>query len=141
MFEERNEEKVEITVGMSDEQATGITQGLSVLFGCQYDFLPHPQDVYNQLKSEKRVTYHDSLIKELKLFFYPLLKNGTISYEESQALFQVKECPDSLKVIFKQLANEKGIDISPAAYTLKKKASVPDQKKLLDSLITKLSNA
>ena len=141
MTDERNENSTGSSVNMDSTKAKGISDGLSVLFGCQYDFLPHPKDVYNQLKAEKRVIYHDSLITELKLYFQPLLENGTMTYDESQALFKVTECPDELKVIFKQIAKEKGIDISKAAYTPKRKASVQDEKQLVGSLMAKLSNA
>ena len=133
MANKSNENKDGSTI--SSENAKSIANGIAVRFGCKPEFQAHSLDEYRQLNAEKRITYHNSLIELMELDLAKKLEAGTLSYEAAQSLYKVDQLPSQVRAYYTQLANEKGIDISPASFTPKaKKAPKLSQEELINAV-------
>ena len=131
MADKSNENKAGSTISEAD--AKSIANGIAVRFGCKFDFEALPLDIYRQLKAEKRVVYHNSLIELVELDLTKKLIAGTLSYDAAQSLYKVDQLPSQVRAYYTQLANEKGIDISQASFAPKVKAPKLSQEELLDA--------
>ena len=132
MADKSNENKDRSTMSAADSKS--IANGIAVRFGCKPEFQAHSLDEYRQLKAEKRITYHNSLIELMELDLAKKLQAGTLSYEAVQSLYKVDQLPSQVRSYFEQLANEKGIDISAASFTPKVKAPKLSQDELINAV-------
>ena len=132
MADKSNENKDRSTISEADSKS--IANGIAVRFGCKPEFQAHSLDEYRQLKAEKRITYHNSLIELMELDLAKKLQAGTLSYEAAQSLYKVDQLPSQVRSYFEQLANEKGIDISAASFTPKVKAPKLSQDELINAV-------
>ena len=132
MADKSNENKDRSTMSAADSKS--IANGIAVRFGCKPEFQAHSLDEYRQLKAEKRITYHNSLIELMELDLAKKLQAGTLSYEAAQSLYKVDQLPSQVRSYFEQLANEKGIDISAASFTPKVKAPKLSQEELINAV-------
>tara|TARA_R110002012_G_scaffold299742_1_gene498989 strand:- start:972 stop:1391 length:420 start_codon:yes stop_codon:yes gene_type:complete len=132
MADKSNENKDRSTMSAADSKS--IANGIAVRFGCKPEFQAHSLDEYRQLKAEKRITYHNSLIELMELDLAKKLQAGTLSYEAAQSLYKVDQLPSQVRSYFEQLANEKGIDISAASFTPKVKAPKLSQDELINAV-------
>jgi len=127
-----------ITNNIDLDQAHKMAKGLAVRFGCLPEFKAHEYEEFLQLKDIKKVTYHNSLIKLMEQHFFILLSTGKVSYDEVQPLYKMNQLPEEIIAVFSRMAKEKGIDISPATFSLEKKtAPKQNQEEIIASLVSK----